>query len=147
MKDKLLFIYVIFVLDIPVLSAQPNVEKLKIYKHFFKGGSTMRLVNAFKYPASHAGIVDTTNINLNSLIPIQDWNDILYSAKKSKHHQMKIGGIVFAGEMKMANKVHYFIVARPDLIVDLTDRMNYRMDNKSKNLLGNSITRWMDLRN
>lgn len=104
----------------------------------------MRLVNACKHPEGFAGIVDTTNIN--SAISPTDWNLILNAAKKSKHRQTKVGGIAFAGEMVMDDKVHYYILASPNLIVDLTSRINYRINDKSKYLVESYIARLMSIK-
>jgi hypothetical protein len=102
-----------------------TTQKLIIYKHFVPAGTTMMLVAAFNNPSNYNLGIDTTNINSSPIISIQEWNGLLNRARVKKHHQMKIGGVDWAGEMYFQKEKHFFVMCYPYVIMDLTSRMNY----------------------
>lgn len=116
-----------------------SVEKISVYKKFFKGGKTMGLTFAFHDPKYYGSIIDTTNINSSSIISIADFNRLLLTAKKKKHHQMKIAGIRFAGEMTIKGQKHFYLYMYPEAIIDLTDRINYLIDIDNQHIIDDKL--------
>ncbi|MGY2134283.1 hypothetical protein ACW9KT_18770 [Hymenobacter sp. HD11105] len=110
-------------LSLPLTTAfGQSPQKLIIYKKFVPAGTTMRLLGAFRQPSQG---VDTTNTNRARLISLQEWDGLLARARVRKHRQMKISGVEWAGEMLVQQQRHFFLVCSPNLIIDLTARVNY----------------------
>jgi len=85
---------------------QCKIEKLVVYKSFIRGGTTVRIINAFNDPVSYNHIrknngslvVDTTNINIVTNMFYDEFSEILSTSKRSRHFQQKIAGENIAGE-------------------------------------------------
>ncbi len=110
------------------------IEKIVVYKDFYKAGTTALLRNVFKDPLSYE--VDTVFVNVKDE-DITEFEIILNSAGVKKHKQMKIN-IDLALLVTIQSKVHFFVIsASSNLIIDLTDNINYQLNteklqNKSK---------------
>jgi hypothetical protein len=113
-----------------------TTQKLVIYKKFARAGTTMMLLGAFGDPRSY---VDTTNINTTPIISAQEWDGLLARSKVKKHHQMKIGGIDWAGEMFLQNEKHSFVMCYPYVVMDLTARKNYWLAEEDKHVFDERI--------
>ena len=109
-----------------------EVSSLIIYKRFlFTGGSTNIISYYLKKRPADTDFIDVTNVN-TGLISNKEFTNLLRSCKVKKHYQKKIGGIDFSGEFKIGNVKHYFIVCGWGLIVDFTDKIEYKCTNENR---------------
>lgn len=110
------------------------IEKIVVYKDFYKAGTTALLRNVFKDPLSYE--VDTLFVNVKGE-DVNNFEIILNSANVKKHKQMKIN-VDLALLVTIQSKEHYFIISESsNMIIDLTDNLNYQLNtedlqNKSK---------------
>ncbi|MDT8413009.1 MAG: hypothetical protein RQ875_11130 [Vicingaceae bacterium] len=103
-----------------------EVSSLIIYKRFFfTGGSTNLISYNLKKIPIDTDFIDITNVN-TGIISDKEFSNLLRNCKAKKHYQKKIGGIDFSGEFKIGNVTHYFIVCGWGLIVDFTDKVEYK---------------------
>ena len=114
-----------------------SFSELVVYKRFHRAGTTIGLLNSFG--KNSTGGVDTANINYPVIIDIYAWNGLLVRAKQKKHHQMKIGGVNWAGEMSYGEQKHYFVLCYPYVIIDLTARINYWLAEADRHSLDRQI--------
>ena len=114
-----------------------SFSKLVVYKRFHRAGTTIGLLSSFGKNSTDG--VDTVNINYPVIIDTYEWNGLLVRAKKKKHHQMKIGGVNWAGEMSHGKQKHYFVLCYPYVIIDLTARINYWLAEADRHSLDRQI--------
>jgi hypothetical protein len=115
------------------------LEKATVFRKFWSGQTTMGFISALHLPSAY---VDTTNVNASGLLTPTDFTQLLATARQKKHHQMKIGGVRFAGLMQIDGQQHQYLYCGPTLLIDLTSRVNYWLepatsaafDTKSKQL-------------
>lgn len=102
-----------------------TIEKIIVYEDFYKAGTTALLKNVFKDPLSYE--VDTVFINVKDE-DVSDFEFILNNADVKKHKQMKLN-VDLALLVKIQGREHYFVISRSnDVIIDLTDNLNYRLN-------------------
>jgi hypothetical protein len=120
--------------------AQNTIEKLVVYKSFWRGGTTAAVSGMFKEPAKYS--IDTTNVNIGTDIFLNEFGVILNKAKRNKHFQQKIAGIEIAGEfwLNQSDK-HFFIICLPNLLIDITSKREYRITDK---LLLKQMNDWIN---
>jgi hypothetical protein len=114
------------------------VENATVFRKFWRNQTTMGFISAFSRPPS---LIDTSNVNSGIMTPA-DFTQLLATARSKKHHQMKIGGVRFAGLMQINGQQHRYLYCGPTLLIDLTSRVNYWLepavaaafDTKSKQL-------------
>jgi hypothetical protein len=63
------------------MKAQNEVEKLVVYKSFWRGGTTTNVSNMFKYPVKY--LIDTTNINTTTNMFLNEFGLILSKTKQT----------------------------------------------------------------
>jgi hypothetical protein len=100
------------------------VEKATVFKKFLPAQTTMGFLSDFSrlpFP------VDINNVNRELLLPA-DFTNLLATARKKKHHQMKIAGVRFAGLMQIDGQQHRYLYCGPTLLIDLTSRVNYWLE-------------------
>ena len=120
MKLSLLLLVVLFS---SFTGARPlPVSQVIVYRHFHRAGTTMMLLSCFHHPGTCS---DTSNVNTPSLITPADFSTLMDKAKRKKHHQTKVVGISFAGEMMINGKKHFYVFCQPYLLIDMTERVNY----------------------
>jgi hypothetical protein len=120
--------------------AQNTIEKLVVYKSFWRGGTTARVSSMFKEPAKNS--IDTTNINIGVDIFLNEFGIILSKSKQKKHFQQKIAGIEIAGEFWYnQSEKHFFIICLPNLLIDITNRKEYRITDE---LLLKQMNNWIN---
>jgi hypothetical protein len=111
-----------------------TIEKIVVYKDFYKAGTTALLKNVFKDPSSYQ--VDTVFVDVKDE-DINNFEFILDNADVKNHKQMKIN-VDLALLVTIQNKEHYFIISESsNLIIDFTDNVNYilntdELQNKAK---------------
>jgi hypothetical protein len=120
--------------------AQNTIEKLVVYKSFWRGGTTTMVSSMFK--ESHRYSIDTTNINIGTNMFLNEFGIILSKSKQNKHYQQKIAGIEIAGEfwLNQSDK-HFFIICLPNLLIDITSKKEYRITDK---LLLKQMNNWIN---
>jgi hypothetical protein len=120
--------------------AQNTIEKLVVYKSFWRGGTTSRVSNMFKEPAKNS--IDTTNINIGADMFLEEFSIILTKSKQNKHFQQKISGIEVAGEFwfNQSDK-YFFIICLPNLLIDITNKKEYRITDQ---LLIKQMNDWIN---
>lgn len=102
-----------------------TIEKIIVYEDFYKAGTTALLKNVFKDPLSYE--VDTVFINVKDE-DVSDFEFILNNADVKKHKQMKLN-VDLALLVNIQGREHYFVISRSnDVIIDLTDNLNYRLN-------------------
>lgn len=139
MRTKTLFILLCMFIFIPT-KAQNTIEKLVVYKSFWRGGTTARVSSMFKEPAKNS--IDTTNINIGVDIFLNEFGIILSKSKQKKHFQQKIAGIEIAGEFWYnQSEKHFFIICLPNLLIDITNRKEYRITDE---LLLKQMNNWIN---
>jgi hypothetical protein len=106
-----------------------KIDSLIIYKKNLSGGSTTSLEYSFLHPKSTLERKVASNLDKDS------FQKIMINAKKRKHFQTKIAGIIAIGEMNISNKKHFFVLLENSLLIDLTARKNYWINNKDKEVL------------
>ena len=98
------------------------VEKIVVYKDFYKAGTTALLKNVFKDPSSYQ--VDTVFIDVKAE-DINNFEFILNNADVKKHKQMKIN-VDLALLVTIQGNEHYIVIsASSNMIIDFTDNINY----------------------
>ncbi len=104
--------------------AQNSIEKLVVYKSFWRGGTTTIISNIFKTPEKYS--IDTTNINIVTDMFLNEFGSILCKSKQKKHFQQKIAEIEVAGEfwLNQSDK-HFFTICMPNLLIDITNKKEY----------------------
>lgn len=139
MRTKILFILLCMFTFIPT-KAQNTIEKLVVYKSFWRGGTTSRVSNMFKEPAKNS--IDTTNINIGADMFLEEFSIILTKSKQNKHFQQKISGIEVAGEFwfNQSDK-YFFIICLPNLLIDITNKKEYRITDQ---LLIKQMNDWIN---
>jgi hypothetical protein len=139
MKTKILFTLLCMFTFIPA-KTQNTIEKLVVYKSFRRAGTTAAVSGMFKEPAKHS--IDTANVNVGTDIFLNEFSVILNKSKRNKHLQQKIAGIEIAGEfwLNQSDK-HFFIICFPDLLIDFTDKREYRITDK---LLLKQMNDWIN---
>ena len=125
---KLLKLSLLILLSVLTDAKAQAVSKVIVYRGFSKGGSTIGLLHTFHHPRDCGAQVDTSNINVRNLLTPADFMQLLKTAKKKRHFQQKIAGVVFAGEMMIEGQKHFYLYFGPDLLIDLTARINYWLD-------------------
>jgi hypothetical protein len=140
---KLLLYTILISLKLTTVLGQ-TTQKLVVYKKFAHAGTTMMLVGAFNKPSSYNLGIDTTNINTSPIISTQEWNGLLARSRVKKHHQMKIGGVDWAGEMYLQKERHFFIMCYPYVIMDLTARKNYWLAEGDKHVFDERLSQLKD---
>ena len=121
------------------VNAQNKVEKLVVYESFLRAGTTANITGAFKNPVEC--FVDTTNINVGENTFLSEFSKILSETSSRRHFQQKIAEISIAGEFWINSRCHFFIFCEPDLLIDMTDRKEYRITDK---LLLTQMQSWID---
>lgn len=142
MRTKTIFILLCILISCMPIKAQNEVEKLVVYKSFWRGGSTARVFLLFKEPVKYS--IDTTNINIGPNMFLSEFNSILSEtkARKRKHFQQKIAGISIAGEFWFNQSTkHYFIICLPELLIDITDKKEYVITDET---LLNQMNDWIN---
>ena len=155
MKNRILLL--IFLFGIIIFSncmgprEQGKIEKLAVYKSFIRGGTTVRIINAFSYPVNYSHIrkkdgsllVDTTNINIGTNMFLAEFSEILSTSKRSRHFQQKIAGENIAGEFWLNSNRHFFIFFYSSrLLIDFTDRKEYKITDE---VLLQKIYDWINI--
>jgi hypothetical protein len=139
MRTTILFILMCMIIFIPT-KAQNTIEKLVVYKSFWRGGTTTMVSSMFKEPTLHS--IDTTNINIGANMFLNQFGMILSKSKQKKHFQQKIAGIEIAGEFWLnKSDKHFFIICLPNLLIDITNRKEYRITDE---ILLKQINDWID---
>jgi hypothetical protein len=107
-------------------NAQNTIEKLVVYRSFWRGGTTTMVSSIFKEPVKYS--IDTTNVNIGTNIFLNEFGIILSKSKQKKHYQQKISGIDVAGEfwLNQSDK-HFFIICLPNLLIDITNKKEYKI--------------------
>lgn len=101
------------------------IKKIVVYEDFYNAGTTALLKNVFKDPLSYK--VDTVFINVKDE-DVNNFEIILNNANVKKHKQMKIN-VDLALLVTIQSKEHYFVISESgNLIIDLTDNLNYRLN-------------------
>lgn len=101
------------------------IEKIIVYEDFYKAGTTALLKNVFKDPLSYE--VDTVFVNVKDE-GVSDFEFILNNADIKKHKQMKLN-VDLALLVTIQGQEHYFIISESsNVIIDLTDNLNYRLN-------------------
>jgi hypothetical protein len=120
--------------------AQNTVEKLVVYKSFWRGGTTAKISSMFKEPEKNS--IDTTNINIGVDMFLNEFGIILTKSIQKKHSQQKIAGIEIAGEfwLNQSDK-HFFIICLPNLLIDITNKKEYRVPDE---LLLKQMNDWIN---
>ena len=136
MRAKLIFIYVFMLFT--SMNAQNAVDKLVVYKKFYKAGTTARILSAFEHPVEC--LVDTANINSQNAF-LNEFSLILSNTERRKHFHRKMGSIIAAGEFRLDLVDHYFIVCFPNLIIDLTDKKEYKIKDE---ILLSKLNMWIN---
>lgn len=114
-----------------------DIDKILIYKDFYKAGTTALLINVFYNPIAYK--VDTAYINVKKE-DVDAFEFILNSADVKKHWQMKVN-VDLALIVTLQGKEHFFIISESSgIIVDLTAKLNYRLNtdvlkNKTKEFI------------
>ena len=139
MRVKTVFIFLCIFISIP-MSSQSKIEKLVVYKKFCRGETTTGILYMFKH--APIPIIDTTNVNTETDMFLNEFSIILTKSKQSKHFQQKIAGIEIAGEFwfNQLDK-HFFIICLPNLLIDITNRKEYRITDK---LLLKQMNDWIN---
>ncbi len=138
MRIKTLFILLCMVMFIPI-KAQNLIEKLVIYKSFWRGGTTTTISNMFKEPERYS--IDTTNINTGKGRFLNEFGVILAKSKRKKHCQQKITGIEVAGEFwSNQSDRYFFIICPPNILINITNKEEYRIIDK---FLLKELYKWM----
>jgi hypothetical protein len=132
---KFLKLAIIIVLIPLSLKSQSNVDEIKVYKKFLKAGTTNALQYAFRHPDEYANIIDTSKYDLAAIINLKDWEEMMNASKKKKHFQTKVSGIRLGGEMISSGKINYFIICNDNLIINLTEGYEYKINEKGKRLI------------
>ena len=101
------------------------LEKATVFRKFLRGQTTMGFISDFHHPSAY---VDTTNVNARGLLTPADFTQLLATARQRKHHQMKIGGVRFAGLIQIEGQQHQYLYCGPTLLIDLTSRVNYWLE-------------------
>lgn len=111
------------------IKSQNEINKLVVYKSFWKGGTTTMISNIFKNPIANS--VDTTNLNIGTNMFLNEFEAILHKSKQKKHHQQKIAGINIAGEfwLNQSDK-HFFIICSPNILIDITNKKEFVITDK-----------------
>lgn len=136
MRAKLIFIYAFMLFA--SMNAQNAVEKLVVYKKFYRAGTTARISSAFEHPVEC--LVDTTNINSQNVF-LNEFNLILSKSKSRKHYQHKMSDISMAGVFLLDSVAHHFIICFPNMLVDLTEKKEYKITDE---LLLSKLHTWMN---
>lgn len=139
MKIKILFILLCMFIFIST-EAQNPIEKLVVYKSFWRGGTTTTISSMFNDPKKYS--IDTTNINIGEDMFLNEFGVILSKSKQKKHWQQKIAGIKVAGEFwfNQSDK-HFFIICLPNLLIDITNKREYRITDE---LLLEQMNNWIN---
>ena len=117
--------------QLPIDKDKRVVEKILVFKDFYKAGTTALLKNVFRDPLSYK--VDTTFIDVNDE-DIKNFEFILKNAILKKHIQRKIN-VDLALLVTIQRKEHYFIISTSNnLIVDLTNHVNYCLNSEELQL-------------
>lgn len=131
MYRKVLFSVLLIVMSNNVSSQQLVTDKdIKMYKSFLKAGTTMGLLAAFLHPEKWKSVVDTTLAENISKETTNHIIELFNSKDVRKHHQQKIGGVLFGGEVMYGGQKHYFIFCEGNILIDLTARLTYRQSQK-----------------
>lgn len=120
--------------------AQNPIEKLVVYKSFWRGGTTTTISSMFNDPKKYS--IDTTNINIGEDMFLNEFGVILSKSKQKKHCQQKIAGIEVAGEfwLNQSDK-YFFIICLPNLLIDITNKREYRITDE---LLLEQMNNWIN---
>lgn len=113
----------------PVLKIK-NINKVYVYNKFLLNGSTNNILNAFEFPIERK--IDTS-LNHKINIDVRHLSELLEHSKRAKrHHQQKLGGATFAGELyDNLNKKHFFVYyEEAKLLIDFTDKIEYWLKEK-----------------
>lgn len=101
------------------------IDKIVVYKDFYKAGTTALLRNVFDSPLAYE--VDTAFINVNTE-NITIFEYVLNNAGIRKHKQMKIN-VDLALIVTIQDEEHYLIISQSgNVIIDLTTNLNYRLN-------------------
>ncbi len=118
-----------------------TIQKVVIYKHFRRAGSTAEVSSTFYY--KYVDEIDTNKHPISELINKTKFADILNRAKASKHYPRKIGGIALGGEFYDHTNKHYFIICSPQYVVDMSSKINYAIENTDdQKFIQNTITQF-----
>jgi hypothetical protein len=126
MLKKIIFTFFILYLAIYYSKAQQmnQIDNIKVYKSFLKGGTTNELYNALKHPEKYKSIDTSMDVNV-SKEKLDTLRQLFSSSNKRKQHQQKIGGVEFAGEAIVNHEKHIFIFCTGDVLIDLTAWKRY----------------------
>ena len=135
-REVILFLLIAIFVSV---NAQNEVERLIVYKSFIRAGTTANVMGAFNNPVER--FVDTTNINVGENMFLSEFNKILSETRSRKHFQQKLPEISIAGEFWISSRRHFFIFFESGLLIDMTDRKEYRITDK---LLLIQMQGWID---
>ena len=108
--------------QLPIDKDKRVVEKILVFKDFYKAGTTALLKNVFRDPLLYK--VDTTFIDVNDE-DIKNFEFILKNAILKKHIQRKIN-VDLALLVTIQGNEHYIVIsASSNMIIDFTDNINY----------------------
>jgi hypothetical protein len=134
--------FIIYIFSPTKTVAQIQITDLVIYQSFYKAGSTAMIRNAFLTASKN--VINKKNVNSNNHFETE-FGTILSNSKKKKHFQQKISNIDFAGEFLIGDSVkHYFVICRPNRIIDFTTRSEYWITNQS---LLEKVNSWLETLN
>lgn len=138
MKIRMIFICIYACMLFTPMNAQNTVEKLVVYRHFIRGGTPALIRSAFHHPAAFG--VDTTNVNSQNAF-LEEFSLILSKSKRRWQIPDKMAGIIAAGEFRLDSVDHYFIIVFPNLLVDITDKRQYKIKDE---ILFSKLNTWIN---
>lgn len=113
------------------LKTDISIDRILIYKSFHKEGTTASVLHAFHNPNKNG--VDATNSKSDTIFSKKRLSSILNKTKRSQHLQKKITDINIAGEFwtTTSSYKHYFVLCSENLFIDLTEKKEYLITNKT----------------
>lgn len=137
MNYLLLLISLFFCNTEKSLKEEIIIEKIVIYKNFYKAGTTSLLKNIFISPLDYK--VETSFIHVKNE-DVNIFEFILNNTAIKKHKQIKIN-VDMALIIIIQGKEHFFVIAKSNnMIIDLTANLNYKLNS---NILKNKVTKFI----
>lgn len=106
------------------LLSQVNYIDGKIYKSFYKGGTSGLISNCFSQPKNYKSI-DTTSLYQLNMKDLSVIDSMIASGNSIKIIPKKYSSIVYAGEIySKSSKIHFLFIS-PNIFIDFTNKRKY----------------------
>jgi len=123
--NYLLLIYLFFYGTDKPIEEEIIIEKIVIYKNFYKAGTTSLLKNIFISPLDYE--IDTSFTYVKNE-DVNIFEFLLNNTAIKKHKQIKIN-VDMALIVTIQGKEHFFVITKSNnMIIDLTANLNYKLN-------------------